>query len=91
VVAIYDRGQSIGINGSGGNNNGQYYSGAVYVFTHTGADWLQKAYIKASNQDPAGQFGLSQLGGSISLSADGNTLAASVRETSENSHAVYVY
>jgi hypothetical protein len=55
-------------------------AGAVYVFTRTGTTWSQQAYIKASN---TGEKGVGkqpskgdQFGFSISLSADGNTLAA---------------
>jgi trimeric autotransporter adhesin len=45
-------------------------SGAVYVFTRTGTDWSQQAYLKASNTEAADQFGAS-----VALSADGSTLA----------------
>ena len=45
-------------------------AGAVYVFTRSGSEWEQQAYIKASNTDGIDIFGIS-----ISLSADGNTLA----------------
>jgi len=44
--------------------------GAVYTFTRTNALWQQQAFLQASNADPRGLFGAS-----ISLSADGNTLA----------------
>lgn len=47
-------------------------SGAVYVFSRAGLVWTQEAYVKASNTDPLDQFG-----SSVSLSADGNTLAIS--------------
>src|SRR6185295_19591615 len=50
----------------------QMSSGAVYIFTRTGAAWSQQSYIKASNSDAADLFGYS-----VGLSADGNTLAAS--------------
>ena len=45
-------------------------SGAVYVFSRTGGEWVQQAYVKASNTG-AGDF----FGHSVALSADGNTLA----------------
>ena len=45
-------------------------SGAVYVFIRNGPDWLQQAYVKASNTGAGDQFGIS-----VSLSEDGNTLA----------------
>jgi hypothetical protein len=49
---------------------GESVGGAVYVFTRSGSDWSQQAYVKASNADPGDVFG-----GTVSLSADGNTLA----------------
>lgn len=45
-------------------------TGAVYVFTRSGALWSQQAYIKASNAEAQDFFG-----GSVSLSTDGNSLA----------------
>ncbi|MFN3436891.1 MAG: beta strand repeat-containing protein [Acidovorax sp.] len=46
-------------------------AGAVYVFTRSGTTWGQQAYLKSGN---AGYS--SYLGWSVTLSADGNTLAA---------------
>ncbi len=40
-------------------------SGAVYVFTHTGATWAQQAYVKASNTGAGDRFGQS-----VALSGD---------------------
>lgn len=45
-------------------------SGAVYVYTRSGAVWSQQAYVKASNAGAGDAFGES-----VALSADGNTLA----------------
>ena len=45
-------------------------SGAVYVFTRSNGLWQQQAYIKASNPGVDDFFS-----GSLSLSADGSTLA----------------
>ncbi|MCC5795158.1 MAG: hypothetical protein JJT85_10565 [Chromatiales bacterium] len=45
-------------------------SGAVYVFTRSGSDWSQQAYVKASNTGDGDQFGFS-----VALAGDGNTLA----------------
>ncbi len=45
-------------------------SGAVYIFSDNGSNWSQQTYMKASN---AGTFHF--FGRSLSLSADGNTLA----------------
>ncbi|MBI3775479.1 MAG: hypothetical protein HY273_07995 [Gammaproteobacteria bacterium] len=50
--------------------NGALGSGAVYVYTRTSSTWSQQAYVKASNTGFNDYFGYS-----ITLSADGNTLA----------------
>jgi len=44
-------------------------SGAVYVFTRSGATWSQQAYLKASTIDPDDRFG-----DRVALSGDGSTL-----------------
>ncbi|HXS16694.1 MAG TPA: hypothetical protein VN764_05880, partial [Polyangiaceae bacterium] len=45
-------------------------SGAVYVYTRSGAAWTHSAYLKASNTDILDHFG-----GSVALSSAGTTLA----------------
>jgi len=89
--------------GIGGNqaDNIAGNAGAVYVFVRTGTTWLQQTYIKASNTDAIDEFGYS-----VSLSADGTTLAVGARRedsvasgingneadnTAGNSGAVYVF
>ncbi len=53
-------------------------SGAVYVFSRSGATWFQQAYVKASNTGAGDHFG-----SALALSSDGNTLAvAAVTEAS---------
>jgi len=54
-------------------------SGAVYVFTRDSAKWSQIAYVKASNADEKDTFG-----SSLSLSADGGTLAVGARAEASN-------
>ena len=58
--------------GVGGDqtDNSAFRSGAVYVFSRTGATWTQEAYVKASNTD-----GYDRFGRSVSLSVDGSRLA----------------
>jgi hypothetical protein len=51
--------------------NGAPFSGAVYVFARNAGSWSQQAYVKASNTGGSDMFG-----SSVSLSGDGNTLAA---------------
>lgn len=71
TLAVGAYGESSNATGIGGNqaNNSANSSGAVYVFTRSGAVWSQEAYIKASNTEGSDIFGLT-----IALSADGNTL-----------------
>ena len=71
--------------GVGGNqtNNSAGSSGAVYVFTRSGTDWSQQAYIKASNTEAGDQFG-----SSVALAAEGNTLA--VGSPLEDSSAISI-
>jgi tartrate dehydratase beta subunit/fumarate hydratase class I family protein len=79
VSAHFEASAAKGINGDQ-TDKSIPQAGAVYVFTRAGTTWSQQAYIKASNtgekgigkQPPKGD----QFGFSISLSADGNTLAA---------------
>ncbi len=52
------------------SNDGASDAGAVYVFATSGGVWVQQAYLKASNTDPTDEFGVS-----LSLDADGSTLA----------------
>jgi len=69
--------------GSGGNpiNADSASSGAMYIFTRSGATWSQQAYIKASNTGGddrfSGFYEFSPYAGQdhAALSADGNTLA----------------
>src|SRR5712691_5238289 len=88
VSAYYEASAAKGINGDQ-NDHSIPQAGAVYVFTRTGANWSQQAYIKASNTGEAAvgnQLGKGdQFGVSIGLSADGNTLA--VGAISEDSGA----
>ena len=73
---------SAGVNGAQTDNTAST-SGAVYLFRYNGSDWLQQAYIKASNSG-AGDF----FGESLSLSGDGNTLAVGAREEDGSANVV---
>ena len=67
-----------GINGNE-NDNSSFSAGAVYLFRFDGSVWQQQAYIKASNTDATDFFGFS-----VSLSADGNTLAVGAKNEDSN-------
>ena len=69
VGAITEDSGAAGINGNQ-RDNASPSAGAVYVFTRTGGAWGQQAYVKPSNLDAGDMFGYS-----VSLSADGSTLA----------------
>jgi hypothetical protein len=55
---------------NGVQDKGRRGTGAIYVFTRTGASWAQTAYLKASNAENG-----DSLGYSIAISQDGNTIA----------------
>lgn len=71
-----------GINGEQ-NNELASDSGAAYIFEQKEGKWSQTAYIKSSNSDSLDKFGQS-----LSLSADGKTLA--VGATGESSDTLGV-
>jgi len=74
VAAFWENSAATGINGDQGDNSAPG-AGAVYLFTRTGGTWAQQAYVKASNTGSQDRFG-----GSLALSADGNTLAVGAWE-----------
>ena len=78
-IALSDDGNTLAVgahseDGNGINDNQKDNSvasaGAVYVYNRTGQNWAQTAYVKAPNPDGGDMFGYS-----VSLSADGRTLA----------------
>ena len=71
VGAPNEDGSSAGVNGV--QNNSGSNTGAVYVFRYslTSSAWTQQAYIKTLNLSNGDNFGYA-----VSLSADGNMLAA---------------
>ncbi|WKD50175.1 Ig-like domain-containing protein [Microbulbifer spongiae] len=70
VGAFGEQSNATGVNGTGQEVNPFPAAGAVYTFTRDDDGWVQQAYIKPSNTDAGMSFG-----SSLSLSADGNTLA----------------
>ena len=82
VGAPDEESAAIGINGN--QDNFGVKAGAAYLFILEAGNWQQQAYIKASNTDSADRVFNDQgdqigryedFGESVSLSADGNTLA----------------
>ncbi|MEM9460653.1 MAG: integrin [Myxococcota bacterium] len=59
-------------------------AGAVYVFVRDDMDqWVQQAYVKASNTDEGDSFG-----GSVALSGDGSTLAVGAYNEDSNATGI---
>ena len=98
--AIYEASAGRGINARQ-NDDSAPESGAVYLFTRSGTQWRQEAYIKASNADAFDQFG-----GALAMSRDGRTMVVGARgedsaatgangnqadNTIDESGAVYVF
>jgi hypothetical protein len=77
IGATGDKSNATGINGDQSDSS-IAYAGAVYVFTRSGANWSQQAYIKASGVEVRDRFGAS-----VSLSEDGSTLAVGATEDSQ--------
>ena len=66
VAASLEDSDATGVNGDQTNDNAEY-AGAVYVFVRSGTNWIQQAYLKASNTGAGDAFG-------ESLALDGDTL-----------------
>ncbi len=75
-----------GINGNQADTSAPE-AGAVYVFTHTGSNWEQQAYVKPWNTTTRGVL----FGYSVGLSADGNTLAVGTYDEEGGKGAVYAF
>ena len=56
VGALGESSNATGVNGNQYNNSAPT-SGAAYVFTRTGINWSQQAYLKASNTGASDSFG----------------------------------
>ena len=81
VGANREDGSATGVNGVHDNNTTD--AGAAYIFRYNNGVWSQQAYIKASNTGQADQFGIT-----VSLSADGNTLAVGAWEEDGSSSGI---
>ncbi len=69
VGASLEDGSATGVNGDQGD--GAPNAGAAYVFTRSGMNWGQQAYVKASNTDPGDYFG-----SSVAVSGDTAVIGA---------------
>jgi hypothetical protein len=87
------QGYSVGISSdgttaiAGGPNNSSSLTGAVWIFTRTGSAWSQQG----SKLTGTGGAGSSRQGGSVALSADGNTAVWGGFGDASNAGAMWVY
>ena len=81
VLAVGANEESSNAKGINGDQSNQSLTraGAVFVFKRTNGNWVQDAYIKASNTSAQAQFG-----SGVSLSSDGKKLAVSSPLESSN-------
>ena len=98
VGAYAEDSTTTGIDGEQSNSDASA-SGAAYVFTRTGDDWEQQAYVKAPNTDSNDQFGwsLALYGDSLAIGAHYEASAATgidgdgTNDSVGDSGAVYLY
>lgn len=77
ITAAHESSGATGVNGNQ-NENTASHSGAAYVFVRSGTNWVQQAYLKASNTEAADVFGWSAAisGDTIVVGAPGEDSAA---------------
>ena len=73
VGAVGEDAAATGVNGNA-SDNAAPESGAAYLFTRSSNQWIQDAYVKASDVDSGDYFG-----GALALDERGDTLAVSAR------------
>ncbi len=82
VAAINESSGATGVGGDQSDNSAPN-SGAVYLFQFDGTDWLQLAYVKASNTGAGDGFAAH-----VALNADGDTLAVGAINESSNATGI---
>jgi hypothetical protein len=82
VGAFREGSAATGIHGDQADNS-VVNAGAAYVFIRTGTEWMQTAYVKASNTGANDELGLR-----VALSSDGGTLAACAYQESSRATGV---
>ena len=81
VGAPYENSEATGVNDYVNAGNGfAPRSGAVYVFVRTGTNWVQQAYLKASNTEADDGFG-----SSVSISDDTIVVGAPYEDSADAS------
>lgn len=84
VGSIAEPSAAIGTNGDQSDTSAPG-SGAVYVFTHAGANWAQQAYIKPWNSRGA------LFGYAVGLSGNGDTLAVGSQNEDGTRGGAYIF
>ena len=80
-ISLSADGNTLAVGALGDNSN----IGATWIYTRSGGVWSQQAKLVGSGG------GISQQGSSVSLSADGNTLAIGGRANSGNNGATWIF
>ncbi len=82
IGAPHEESGATGVDGDQ-NDNSVPTSGAVYMFTRTGEQWTQQAYLKASNTEQPDRFG-----SELALSADGTILGVTAEFEDSNATGI---
>ncbi len=82
ISAYYEDSSAVGVNGDQLDNSASK-AGAVYLYKYDDSDWVQSAYVKASNAEGDDRFG-----DALSLSSDGSSLAVGAGSESSSSQGV---
>lgn len=95
VGAPFEDGNAKGVNGNDKKNN-MIHAGAAYVYVRTGNQWIQQAYLKASNPGKNDQFGFSVAisGSTIVIGAFGEDSKSSTTQgdnSAADAGAAYVF
>jgi len=87
VGATGESSNATGVNGNQANtNNSAFSSGAAYVFTRSGTNWTQQAYLKASNTEASNTGSGDRFGSSVAVSGD--TVVVGAHQESSNATGV---
>lgn len=84
AIGAYGEGsnQTFVTNGTAASsNNSAAYAGAVYVYTRTGVNWQQQAYLKAANAQANNWYG-------YRVALDGDTLVVGSQQESSNQNII---
>lgn len=84
-VSLSASGNTLAVGSAYDDNSGGSDAGSVYVFVRSGTTWTEQTRLQASDAALANRFG-----NSVSLSADGRTMAVGAHNKSPGGY-VYVY